>query len=146
MADDTETMGPISYLVVEFPGNRMTGEGFTALVDLVERGLIRILDLRFVRVDADGSVTALQLADLDADGSLDLTVFEGASSGLLDDSDFADASGAITPGSSAGILLFENRWATAFVEGMRRGGGQLVSAGYIPIDAVVASLDATDSA
>jgi hypothetical protein len=139
-------MGPISYLIVEFPGNRMTGEGFAALVDLVDRGLIRILDLRFVRVDADGSVQALELADLDADGSIDLMVFDGVSSGLLDDSDLADASGALKPGSSAGILLFENCWATRFVEGMRNGGGQLIAAGYIPMDAVVAALDATDAA
>jgi Family of unknown function (DUF6325) len=145
VADDAETMGPISYLVVEFPGNRMTGEGFAALVDLVDRGLIRILDLRFVRVDADGSVQALELADLDADGKLDLMVFDGVQSGLLDDSDLADASGVLKAGASAGILLFENCWATRFVEGMRRGGGELVAAGYIPMDAVVASLDATDA-
>ncbi|KJY24574.1 DUF6325 family protein, partial [Streptomyces katrae] len=80
-------MGPIDYLVVEFPGNRMTGEGFPLLVDLVDRGLIRILDLVFIRKDQDGSVAALEIADLDADGELDLAVFEGASSGLLGQDD-----------------------------------------------------------
>jgi hypothetical protein len=139
-----DVMGPISYLVVEFPGNRMTGEGFTALLDLVDRGIVRILDLRFVRVDDDGSMQMLQLSDLDFDGNLDMMVFDGVSAGLLDDTDLADASGVLTPGSSAGILLFENRWATKFVEGMRRGGAELVAAGYIPLDAVAASLDATD--
>ncbi|MET9894183.1 DUF6325 family protein, partial [Streptomyces sp. NPDC006465] len=76
-------MGPIDYVVVEFPGNRMTGEGFPILVDLVDRGLIRILDLLFVRKDEDGSVVGLEIADLTGDGALDLAVFEGASSGLL---------------------------------------------------------------
>jgi Family of unknown function (DUF6325) len=135
-------LGPISYLIVEFPGNKMTGEGFAILLDLVDRGLIRILDLRFVTKGADGSVAALELADIDADGQFDLAVFAGASAGLLDQSDFDDASAAINAGSSAGILIFENRWATSFVQALRGGGAELVAAGYIPQDALVASLDA----
>jgi hypothetical protein len=142
VADDVE-MGPISYLIVEFPGNKMTGEGFEALMDLVERGVIRILDLEFVTRGDDGSVRALSLQELDG-GEFDLTLFAGASSGLLDQSDLDDAKDAIEPGSSAGILIFENRWATKFVQGLRRGGAELVAAGYIPIDDVAASLDATD--
>ena len=145
MTDEAETMGPISYLIVEFPGNTMTGAGLSALVDLVDRGIIRILDLEFVTCREDGSVGALQLQDLDSDGQFDLTVFEGASSGLLDQSDFDDAASALTPGASAGILIFENRWATTFVQGLREGGAELVAAGYIPAAAVVASLDATDA-
>jgi hypothetical protein len=137
-------MGPISYLIVEFPGNQMTGEGFRILLDLVDQGVIRILDLVFVRRDVDGSVQALELADVDHDGQFDLTIFEGVSAGLIDASDIADATSVIEPGSSAGILIFENRWAAPFTEALRRGGAQLVSAGYIPQDAVVASLDATD--
>jgi hypothetical protein len=146
MAETAEpgAMGPISYLVVEFPGNKMTGEGFSALVDLVDRGVIRILDLRFVRRDEDGSVRALDLQDIDRDGRFDLAVFEGVSSGLLDESDFEQARSVIEPGSSAGILLFENRWATPFVQALRRGEAQLVAAGYIPQDELVAALDATD--
>ncbi len=142
MADATP-MGPVSYLIVEFPGNKMTGEGFPILVDLVDRGVIRILDLAFVTKDADGTVRAINLSDLDGDGDLDLAVFDGVSSGLLDESDLADAAPAIAPGSSAGILVFENRWATEFVEALRRGDAQLVAAGYIPQDALLASLDAT---
>jgi Family of unknown function (DUF6325) len=138
------TMGPIGYLVVEFPGSKMTGEGFPLLVDLVSRGVIRILDLRFVTRDMDGSIRAVDLQDIDRDGRFDLAVFEGVSSGLLDDSDFADAKPVIEPGSSAGILIFENRWATPFVQALRRGEAQLVAAGYIPQDTVVAALDATD--
>ena len=136
MADETEVMGPISYLIVEFPGNRMTGEGFPILVDLVDRGIIRILDLVFVTRDQDGRWRR-RADDLDGDGTLDLAVFEGASSGLLDDSDFADAASVIEPGASAGILIFENRWATAFTAALRRGGAQLVAAGYIPQDALL---------
>jgi Family of unknown function (DUF6325) len=145
VTDEAEAMGPISYLIVEFPGNKMTGEGLAALVDLVDRGLIRILDLEFVMCRADGSVKAMQLRDLDADGQFDLTIFEGASSGLLDQSDLDDAAKALQPGSSAGILIFENRWATTFVEGLRRGGAELVAAGYIPLAAIAASLDATET-
>lgn len=144
MTDDS-VMGPISYLIVEFPGNKMTGEGFPALVDLVDRGLIRILDLLFVTRDADGTTRVLNLADIDGDGTLDLAVFEGASSGLLDASDVVDAGSVIEPGSSAGVLLFENRWAIDFVSALRRGGAQLVSAGYVPLDALEAALDAADA-
>jgi hypothetical protein len=144
VADEAEAMGPISYLIVEFPDNKMTGEGLPILVDLVDRGLIRILDLEFMTRRQDGSVAAIELADIDNDGQLDLTVFEGVSSGLLDQSDFDEAANALQPGSSAGILIFENRWATGFVQALRRGGAELVAAGYIPLDDLAASLDATE--
>ena len=91
VTDDAEAMGPISYLIVEFPGNKMTGEGFAALLDLVDRGVIRILDLEFVTRRDDGSIAGLQLRDVSSDGQFDLTIFEGASSGLLDQSDYDDA-------------------------------------------------------
>jgi hypothetical protein len=85
------------------------------------------------------------LGDLDLDGEFDVAVFEGASSGMLDQSDLDDAKDAIAPGSSAGILIFENRWATTFVQAVRGGGAELVAAGYIPLTDVAASLDATDA-
>src|ERR687889_2838451 len=91
VSDEFAEMGPIDYVVVEFPGNRMTGEGFPLLVDLVDRGLIRILDLLFVRKDEDGSVVGLEIADLTGDGALDLAVFKGASSGLLGQDDIDEA-------------------------------------------------------
>jgi hypothetical protein len=143
VTDEAEPMGPISYLIVEFPGNKMTGEAFPALIDLVDQGLIRILDFRFVTCDDDGSIAAIALNELDS-GDFDLTIFEGVSSGLLDQSDFDDAAAALDPGSSAGILIFENKWATTFVDALRRSDGQLVAAGYIPLDAIAASLDATE--
>ncbi len=142
--DEPNAMGPISYLIVEFPGSKMTGEGFPILLDLVDRGVIRILDLRFVSRAMDGSIRAVELRDIDRDGQFDLAKFEGASSGLLDDTDIADARSVIEPGSSAGILIFENRWATPFTQALRRGDAELVAAGYIPQDTIAASLDATD--
>jgi Family of unknown function (DUF6325) len=144
--DDAVQLGPISYLIVEFPGNKMTGQGLAALIDLVDRGLIRILDLEFVTRADDGSVAAISLSDLDSDGTFDLTIFEGVSSGLLTQTDYEDAKDAITTGSSAGILIFENRWATAFVQGLRAGGAELVAAGYLPQVDVLAALEATEAA
>ncbi len=145
MADDSGTIGPISYLIVEFPGNKMTGEGLPILVDLVDRGVIRILDLTFVAKGQDGSLAVLQIEDLDLDGTVDLAVFAGASSGLVSESDLAEAAPAIQPGSSAAILIFENRWATDFVQALRRGKAELIAAGYIPQDDLVAALDAVEN-
>ncbi len=142
MAGDAETLGPIGYLIVEFPGNKMTGKGLPILVDLVDRGIIRILDLTFATRTDDGALEVIQLADIDGDGELDLTIFEGAASGLLDESDLADAAAVIEPGSSAAILIYENVWAKAFVQELRAGQAQVVAAGFIPQDALIASLDA----
>ncbi|KPI27564.1 hypothetical protein OV320_5612 [Actinobacteria bacterium OV320] len=144
MSDEFVEMGPIDYVVVEFPGNRMTGEGFPLLVDLVDRGLIRILDLLFVRKEEDGSVVGLEIADLTGDGVLDLAVFEGASSGLLGQDDIEEAGGALGAGNSAAILVYENLWAAPFATALRRGGAQLVASGRIPVPAVLAALDETD--
>jgi hypothetical protein len=146
LRDDLEDMGPIDYLVVEVPGSRMTGEGLPLLVALVDRGIIRILDLVFVKKELDGSVRGMAIADLDKDGKLDLAVFEGASSGLLDQEDLDEAGGVLEPGSSAGLLVYENRWAAPFARELRRGGGQLVASGRIPVQAVLAALDAAEEA
>lgn len=145
MSDEIDEMGPIDYLVVEFPGNRMTGEGLPLLVDLVDRGLIRILDLTFVKKELDGSVVGLEVGDLTGDGRLDLAVFEGVSSGLLGEDDLGEASAALEPGSSAGILVYENVWAAPFASALRRGGAQLVASGRIPIQDVLAALEAAES-
>ncbi|MEV6020625.1 MULTISPECIES: DUF6325 family protein [unclassified Streptomyces] len=137
-------MGPIDYIVVEFPGNRMTGEGLPILVDLVDRGVIRILDLLFVRKDEDGSVVGMEIADFDGDGTLDLSVFEGVSSGLLGEDDIAEAGKALEPGNAAGILVYENVWAAPFATALRRGGAQMVASGRIPVPAVLAALEDAD--
>jgi hypothetical protein len=143
--DELDEMGPIDYLVVEFPGSRMTGKGLPLLVDLVDRGIIRIIDLVFVKKELDGSVRGVAIADLDRDGRLDLAVFEGASSGLLGQDDLDEAGGALQPGSSAGILVYENRWAAPLAREIRRGGGQLVASGRIPVQALLAALDAAEA-
>jgi uncharacterized membrane protein len=145
-AEGLEQSGPIDYIVVEFPGNRMRGEAFPLLIDLVERGIIRILDLVFVRKDTDGSVTGLTLRDLDDDGVLDLTLFDGVSSGLVGEDDVKEVGDILEPGSSAGILVYENVWAAPFATAVRRAGGQLVASGRIPVQAVLAALDEVESA
>lgn len=144
--EDVTQMGPVDYLVVEFPGNRMTGEGLPELVSLVDRGIIRIIDLLFVTRELDGSIEAAQIADLDGDGSLDLAVFEGASSGILGDDDIAEAGGVLEPGSSAALLVYENVWAAPLATALRRGGAQLVASGRIPVPALLAALDAAEAA
>jgi hypothetical protein len=141
-----EETGPIDYIVVEFPGNRMTGEGLPILVDLHESGTIRILDLVFVRRDLDGSIQTLAISDFDGDGQLDLAVIEGAASGLIGPDDIDEAASIIEPGSSAGILVYENVWAAPFAAALRRGGAQLVASGRIPVQAILAALDATETA
>ncbi|MER5495724.1 MULTISPECIES: DUF6325 family protein [unclassified Streptomyces] len=145
MNEDFEDMGPVDFLVIEFPGNRMTGEGFPLLLDLVDRGIIRVLDLLFVRKDIDGSIVALDLRELDADGEFDLSVFEGSSSGLLGQDDLDEAGTALEPGSSAGILVYENLWAAPLARALRRGGAQLVAGGRVPVQALLASLDAAEA-
>ena len=145
MSTPLEESGPIDYIVVEFPGNRMTGEGFPLLVELHETGIIRILDLVFVTRDLDGSVQALAISDFDGDGQLDLAVFEGASSGLLGPDDIDEASSVIEPGNSAAILVYENVWAAPFATALRRGGAQLVASGRIPVQAILAALDASET-
>jgi hypothetical protein len=142
---DIQEMGPVDYLVIEFPENRLDGTAFPLLMDLVERGIVRVLDLAFVAKAEDGTVAGLDLRDLDATGDFDLTILEGASSGLLGDDDLAEAAGALAPGSAAGVLIYENTWAAPFAAALRRGGGQLVASGRIPVQALLAALDAADS-
>ena len=142
----SDEMGPIDYAVVEFPGSKMTGEGIPILLDLMERGVIRILDLIFVTKALDGTVAGIALADLDGDGELDLAVFEGASSGLLGAEDVQDAGSVLEAGSSAMVLVYENAWAAPFASALRRGGAQLVASGRIPHELVVEALDELDAA
>jgi len=144
MTEVIAEIGPVDYLVVEFPGNKMTGEGLPMLVDLHDRGIIRILDLVFVTKDLDGNVAGMAIADFDADGALDLAVFEGVRSGLLDDDDIDEASTALEPGSAAGILLYANTWAAPFAAALLRGGAQVVASGRIPAEDLVAALETAD--
>ena len=142
--DQLGEMGPVDYLIIEFHRFRMTGEGLAELVALVDHGIIRVLDLVFLRKDEDGKVGILAVADLDGDGTLDLAVFEGASSGLLGDDDLSEAAKALEPGSAGGVLVYENLWAAPLAGALRRNGAQLVGGGRIPVQALLAALDATD--
>jgi hypothetical protein len=137
--------GPIDYLAVEFPEARMRGEGLAALLDLVDRGIIRLLDLRAVTREADGTFTAVAITDLDNDGTLDLAVFEGVESGLLDDDDLERAADLIEPGKVVALLVYENTWAIPFVNAMRRVGAELIASGRIPADEVIAALDSLEA-
>ena len=145
MEEDIDQLGPIDYLVLEFPGSRMTGEAFPLLVDLVDRGIVRILDLVFVSKGEDGSVVGLEIADIDGDGQLDLAVFEGVSSGLIGEEDIEEAGSVLQPGSSAGIIVYENSWAGPFAAAVRRGGGQMVASGRIPVEDVMAAVEAAEA-
>jgi hypothetical protein len=144
-AEEFDEMGPIDYLLVEWPGRQPTGEAAPHLIDLVDRGLIRILDLVFLHKDEDGSLVRLEISDL-GDQVEAFAEFEGASSGLLSDEDTDEAGSALEPGTSAALLVFENRWAAPFASALRRSGGQLVATGRIPIQAMLAALDAADAA
>jgi uncharacterized protein DUF6325 len=144
-AEEFNEMGPIDYLIVEWPGRQPTGEAVPYLIDLVDRGLVRILDLVFLRKDEDGSLTRLEIADL-GDEVEAFADFEGASSGLLSDEDTDEAGNALEPGTSAALLVYENSWAAPFASAVRRSGGQLVATGRIPIQAMLAALDAVEAA
>jgi dihydroorotase-like cyclic amidohydrolase len=143
MSDIDVEIGPIDYLVVEWPpGQKPTGEALPMLVDLVERGLIRIYDLAFLQKEEDGTIVRIELRDMGSDP--ELTVFEGASSNLLGDDDLREAAAAIEPGSSAALLVYENSWAAPFATALRRGGARLVANGRIPINELIATLDDLD--
>jgi hypothetical protein len=136
---ELEEMGPIDYIVLEWPGRQPTGEAIPLLLDLVDRGIIRIIDVAFMAKDEDGTVGALDLASLDG-----MSEFDGASSGLLGQEDLEEAAAALEPGSAAAVLVWENRWAAPVAVAMRRSGGQLVASGRIPVQAVLAALDAVE--
>jgi len=140
VSDTDVELGPIDYIVLEWPaGKQPTGEAMPYLVDLVDRGLIRILDLAFVHKEDDGTIVGLDLDTMGDDPQL--TIFEGAASGILGDDDFEEAGAAIEPGCSAALLVYENTWAAPFATALRKGGAQLVANGRIPVNAIIAALD-----
>ena len=125
---DVDHLGPIDYLVVEFPADRPPdGSALPHLVDLVDRGIIRVLDLAFLRREPDGSVVGLDISDVGLTGDVDITLFGSASSGLLDSSDLDEAGAALEPGCSAAVLTYENTRAADFAVALRRNGAQLVA-------------------
>src|ERR1700704_7124752 len=141
-----EEMGPIDFLVIEFPGGRLNGEGLPLLVDLADRGIVRILDLLFIRKLPNGSVLRIDLTGVSGEDVTQLAAFDGASSGLLDQEDIEAAAVVIEPGSIGGMIAYENLWAAPLAAALRRGGAQLVASGHIPVQALLASLEAAEAA
>jgi len=146
MSSQLAEMGPIDYLVLEFPGGRLNGEGLPLLVDLADRGIIRILDLLFIRKLSNGSVVRIDLTAISGDDVTELAVFDGASSGLFDQDDINATAGVIEPGSIAGMIIYENHWAAPLATALRRGGALMVTGGRIPVQSLLASLDAAEAA
>lgn len=138
--EELEELGPIDYVVLEWPGRQPKGEVVPMIVDLVERGIIRVLDIAVMVKGEDGSVAAIDLAELGAD----FDEFAGASSGLLGQDELEEAAQVLAPGTSAAILVWENRWAAPVAVALRRSGGQLVASGRIPVQAILAALEAAE--
>lgn len=145
MTETAVDVGPIDYVVVEFPGAKLTGEALAEVLDLVDRGIIRVLDLRVALVGDDGSFTAIAVTDLDGDGELDLAVFEGVESGLLHDDDLAESAALVGAGNAVAVLVYENTWAGPFVSALRRQGADVIASGHIPADEIVAALESMES-
>jgi hypothetical protein len=142
-----EDLGPIDIVVIGYPADApMTGEAVPMLLDLVDRGIIRVLDVLFVMENEDGTFSGFEAKDLESDKIGDLKVFEGASSGLLGDEDVASAAEAIEPGSAAVVIVYENRWAAPFAAAVRRNGGRLIATQRIPTQELIAALDAAEAA
>ena len=140
-------LGPVDIVVIGYPADApMTGEAIPLLLDLIERGVIRVLDVLFVMENEDGTFSGFEAQDLEADRIGDFKVFEGASSGLLGEEDVATAAEAIEPGTAAVMLVYENRWAAPFVAAVRRNGGVPIAFERIPAQDVLDALDALDAA
>ena len=145
-AHDAE-FGPVDIVVIGFPaGAPMTGDAIPLLLDLVDRRIIRVLDVLFVMENEDGTYSGFEAQDLEADSIGDFKVFEGASTGLLGEEDVATAAEAIEPGTAAVVIVYENRWAGPFVAAVRRNGGVLIDNQRIPAQDVIDALDTVEAA
>src|ERR687897_161837 len=141
MAQEIDELGPVDYLVVEFPGSKFTGEIAPALRDLVERGLVRVLDLLVLKKDEDGTLKAFEISDLDDTEIGELRTHERDLAMLLSEDDVTALAAAIEPGTTAGVVVWEDSWAAPFASAVRHSGGQLVASGRIPIQAIAATLE-----
>jgi hypothetical protein len=129
-------------VLIEFSGDKLTGRTAEALLDLVERGIVRVYDILIIGKDDDGSVFAIDIAESDAGGFTELA---GARSGLLSDDDMREAGSAMEPGTLAALIIYENTWAVPFVAAAMESGGQLIASARIPAPDVMAALDALES-
>ena len=136
----SDILGPVDCIAVEFPGGVITGVGFRLVMKMVRAGAIRVLDLEFIAKDADGSLSRVALKDVVHGGDTDITVWDGAASGLLDEDDFAQVGAAIAPGSLAGILVYENAWAVPLLTALDESTARLIGWERIAADDVLAAL------
>ena len=137
-----DELGPVDWIVVEFPTTKMTGEIAPIIKDYVDRGLIKVLDLLFFQKDQDGSLEAFEASDLDDNALGELRGEERDLAMVLSEQDVADLAVTIEPGSSAAVLVWENLWAAPFGAAVRHAGGQLAASGRIPVQAVLAAIEA----
>ena len=144
MTDDIAEMGPIDWMLIEFD-RPLTGHAAPPLLDLVERGLIRILDIMFIRKLSDGSVQAVEISDLPGDEAVHVDVFDGLGTGILGEEDLAAAGEALEVDTRAIMLVYENTWAAPFAIAVREAGGFLVDQGRIPVQSIVAALEELDA-
>jgi len=146
MTETVDELGPVDWIVVEFPGSKFNGEIAPALRDLVQRRLIRVLDLLVLKKEEDGSLEAFELSDLDPSEVGELRAYESELAMLLSEDDVTAVAAAVEPGTSAAVLVWENVWAAPFASAVRHSGGQLVASGRIPVQAMLAAIEADDEA
>ena len=139
MTTTTDVHGPIDFILLECPSDRLTGEASRALTDLVERGVVRIYDLMVVSKGEDGAVEVLELTN-PAHGASTFSYFSGARSGLLGDEDVEEAASVMKPGTVAALIVYENTWAIPFVAAAQKSGGALIASLRIPATDVVTAL------
>jgi hypothetical protein len=145
--EQNEELGPVDVVVIGYPsGAPMTGEAVPILLDLVDRGIVRVLDAMAVIKDQDGTFSGFDLADLDEESVGSFSIFAGATSGMLGDDDIALVAEEIEPGTAAVMIVYENRWAAPFVSAVRRNGGVLVASERIRAQDLVDALDAVEAA
>ncbi len=142
MSINVDELGPVDWIVVEFPEPNFTGEVAPILKDLVDRELIRVLDLVFLSRDEDGGYEVFEASDMEDSDIGELRAFETELAMLLSEQDVTDLVETIEPGSSAAVLVWENLWAAPFGSAVRRAGGQLAASGRIPVQAVIAAVEA----
>ena len=142
--NDVDELGPVDYIVVEFPGSKFNGEIAPALKDLVDRGVIRVLDIVILQKDDQGTLEVAELSDLDESEVGSIRDYETELAMLLSEDDVIAVAEAIEPGTTAAVLVWENKWAVPFATAVRHSGGQLVASGRIPIQAIAAALEADD--
>ena len=139
-----DELGPVDWIVVEFPGSRVKGEIAPALAELVERGIVRVLDLLLIRKDVDGRLEFFEISELDESEVGSLRAYETAVATLLSEEDVEAVAEAVDPGSTAALLVWENSWAAPFASAVRRAGGQLAASGRIPVQALLAAIEADE--